>query len=310
MNASDPNSINVIPGFAGTFAEVVGIIWVATYLNIASAALVTFDAFLTLEQEIRLVWRGRWGIPSVLYILIRYGSVVQAALNIVGQVDYKLTGDACLAWALLSSWSIPVVMMLVEAMLALRVAALYLNNRLVVAVLFVGWLGAATAMLALMGLSVAGVTPVPSSAPPTLGCNINSSSSPAAPYWTLWLPSLIFETTAALLTLARALVHRDIIMNTPLLLVLVRDGFLYFFVIFALMLANLVICLTTNELYYSWMGQPSISIAACMVVRLFLNLRQTAKAPGKEYSDNTTTPIELSSLGIPTAETLASVTDG
>jgi len=275
MNTSLPLN-QQIPGFTGTFEEVIQITWATEFLDVAAAALLCYDVFLSFEREVQLVWCGRWGLPTVLYLVNRYGVALQACLNLVAVLDWQLDLDSCYTWNLFSNWSIPVVMMIVEALLAMRVMALYFNNRWVVLFLWLWWLCAAAAMLAMMGVSLVGTIAVASPAPPTLGCQIQGSVSD---YWALWVPSLVFETTVASLTLARAISYRTMITDIPIMRVLVRDGFLYFFVIMVLMLVNLVICLTTSSLYYSWFPQISISIASALAVRLFLNLREAAQKP-------------------------------
>lgn len=271
-NASIPIT-DLIPGFTGTFDDAVQIIWVSNYVSVVSLALVAYDTIITMEQEIRLVWRGRWGLPSILYILTRYGTVIQAAVTTVTSTDWNVDMSTCLRLNLFSQWTIPLVMVIVEATLAMRVVALYENRRSMAVGLWTWYLANAGVMLAMMGLSLEGTYGVPSLAPPTLGCELGGTLSF---YWELYVPSLVFETTVAALTLFRALQHKRLLSTIPLLHVLVRDGFFYFFIVFALMLLNLVISLTANVLYLGWTPQISICLASVIAVRLFLNLREVA----------------------------------
>ncbi|KAG1774483.1 hypothetical protein EV702DRAFT_526400 [Suillus placidus] len=45
---------------------------VFTYWAVAAGAMVVYDWALTLGQEIELIWRQRWSLMTVLYLVIRY----------------------------------------------------------------------------------------------------------------------------------------------------------------------------------------------------------------------------------------------
>ncbi|KAG2103696.1 uncharacterized protein F5147DRAFT_274531 [Suillus discolor] len=44
----------------------------SSYWNVAAGVVVVYDWVLTLGQEIELVWRQRWSLMTVLYLIIRY----------------------------------------------------------------------------------------------------------------------------------------------------------------------------------------------------------------------------------------------
>ncbi|KAG2341259.1 hypothetical protein BDR05DRAFT_465102 [Suillus weaverae] len=45
---------------------------VYSYWIVAAGAVVVYDWVLTLGQEIELIWRQRWSLMTVLYLVIRY----------------------------------------------------------------------------------------------------------------------------------------------------------------------------------------------------------------------------------------------
>jgi len=272
----DPSApVTLVPGWTGTWDQLVSIVWATTYADVASAALLTYDTILTIGQESRLVWKGRWGFPTFVYFVTRYGNTLQSILNLVANMDWNLDMDACYTWQLFSNWGIPAVMLVAEATLALRVVALYENEIKVKVFVWLWYLGSIVSTLTMMGLTLEGSSAVPSPAPPTLGCQIDG---PMTYWWTIYIPSLIFEATVALMTLIRAIQHKRImeLKSTPLLYVLIRDQFFYFFVVFALNLVNLLVTLLAPSLYLAWTPQLTISISSIIAVRLFLNLREVA----------------------------------
>ncbi|KAG2364204.1 hypothetical protein BDR07DRAFT_1402285 [Suillus spraguei] len=43
-----------------------------TYWGVAAAVVVVYDWVLTLAQEIELIWKQRWSLMTVLYLMTRY----------------------------------------------------------------------------------------------------------------------------------------------------------------------------------------------------------------------------------------------
>ncbi|KAG2107717.1 uncharacterized protein F5147DRAFT_696804 [Suillus discolor] len=42
-----------------------------SYWTVAAGVMVIYDWVLTLEQEIELIWRQRWSLMTVLYLVVR-----------------------------------------------------------------------------------------------------------------------------------------------------------------------------------------------------------------------------------------------
>ncbi|KIK36117.1 hypothetical protein CY34DRAFT_811550, partial [Suillus luteus UH-Slu-Lm8-n1] len=43
-----------------------------SYWTVATGVVVVYDWVLTIGQEIELIWRQRWSLMTVLYLVIRY----------------------------------------------------------------------------------------------------------------------------------------------------------------------------------------------------------------------------------------------
>jgi len=258
------------PGF--TFDQALAAVKVSNYAQVAAAALVTYDAFLTLEDEVHLIWRRRWGFGTAIYFLNRYGVPVQAGLNIVAILDANLSLDACYSWNVWSTWIIPIVLMLIESLLVMRVSSMYSTRWVTIPLVVLYILGAAT-MLAITGVVMEGVEAGPSPAPVVTGCVLNGS---AEFFWAMWIPSLVLETTMLFLTIARTARHLRKRAAMSVMHVILRDGVVYFCVIFVSMLSNLLVYLCAPPLYFSLLSQLMLSLSSMVAVRLFLNLRMAA----------------------------------
>ncbi|KAJ8090173.1 hypothetical protein PM082_018760 [Marasmius tenuissimus] len=92
----------------------------------------------------------------------------------------------------------------------------------------------------------------------------------------IYIAALVFDATIFALTLGRAIYYRLSGSLIPLITLVIRDGTLYFAVIFAVNLAN--VFLLSPDL--SAINAPFASmITATLVARLMLNLRQAASVP-------------------------------
>ncbi|KIJ51135.1 hypothetical protein M422DRAFT_244314 [Sphaerobolus stellatus SS14] len=52
-----------------------------SYINIVALTLITYDTLITLEDEITLIWKRKFGLVSTLYLLARYFSIVQSSIT-------------------------------------------------------------------------------------------------------------------------------------------------------------------------------------------------------------------------------------
>jgi len=258
------------PGF--TFDQALAAVKLSNYAQVAAAALVAYDALLTLDDEIQLIWRRSWGFGTALYFLNRYGVPLQAALNIVAILDADLSLDACYSWNVWSTWIIPIVLMAIESLLVMRVSSMF-STRWVTIPLVILYLFAAATMLAITGVVMEGVEAGPSPAPAVTGCVLEGS---AEFFWAMWIPSLVLELAMLCLTIARTARHllkRD---TMSVMHVIFRDGVIYFCVIFASMFSNLLVYLCAPSPYFSLLSQLMLSLSSMVAVRLFLNLRKAA----------------------------------
>ncbi|EJU03359.1 hypothetical protein DACRYDRAFT_106518 [Dacryopinax primogenitus] len=281
------------PGYTGTLDDYVQSIFNAGYFDMVATAIVIFDTVIILGDEIHLVWQGRWGLPTIVYFLNHYGILFQALLNQVAVNDVYLSPEHCLQWNLASNWFIPIIMMFAEAMLVFRITALHENNVKVSIAIRTLYFACSGIMSLLTGLLLDGVGPFASADGSVLACDIRQLGENM--FYTIWIPSLVLETVLVLMTLAKSLAHRRNGLRTPLLAVLVRDGFMYFFIVFGVMLTNLVICMTVEDVYYALVSHRlTLCVSSILSSRLFLHLRKTAYQSPEGYStQNTDKPPSL-----------------
>ncbi|KAK7683434.1 hypothetical protein QCA50_013265 [Cerrena zonata] len=54
-------------------------------------ALAVYDTILSFPKEVRCIWQGKFGTGPVLYLLIRYGTVINTLLLLLHQFPISTT---------------------------------------------------------------------------------------------------------------------------------------------------------------------------------------------------------------------------
>ncbi|KAG1798956.1 uncharacterized protein HD556DRAFT_1525434 [Suillus plorans] len=65
-----------------------------SYWNIAAGVVVIYDWALTLGQEIELIWRQRWSLMTVLYLVMRYIGIPYSVISVLQGTPLVLLTDA------------------------------------------------------------------------------------------------------------------------------------------------------------------------------------------------------------------------
>ncbi|KAF8887342.1 hypothetical protein BD779DRAFT_515032 [Infundibulicybe gibba] len=60
---------------------------IANYVHVSSLCLVIFDWFLTLDEEVTLIWGAPWSVGKILYLLTRYSAFIDLPVSV-----YRVSG--------------------------------------------------------------------------------------------------------------------------------------------------------------------------------------------------------------------------
>ncbi|KAF9451132.1 hypothetical protein P691DRAFT_808789 [Macrolepiota fuliginosa MF-IS2] len=234
------------------------------YGYVAAITIVVYDVILLSREEIEYIYRGRWSLVKLLYILIRFFALVDfsfsekltfdypslAALN-VGISQQSLTHFLPSARYVGYTW-------VIETLLFLRLRALYSNNMIVTGMLsFVIFrelfIQATTYVFLLVGIStqVHGivVSPTPGCMPQISSDILGPENQGMANIWVTHLLSNTIEVALTLFKLYRSLkVERGSLLSKlgqmkgwrPVLYVFYRDGTLFSIPMFILSIGGLL----------------------------------------------------------------------
>lgn len=247
----------------------------AAYIHVSMMVLMVHDWLILFDREIEYVWRASWHIGRILYLISRYGPLLDMPITIVlhlvpyGAISY----DTCNILYKFSTWCIFFGMTFSELILVLRTNAIYSGSRQVAIPLSIFYLiGTAAGVISTcFHLRVIVYGPPPSDL--FIGC---VPVHPSGVGFFNFLALLLFELVIVTLTVRHG--YRDFRSGTPLLRVVYRDSILSFLVLFVLSLSILFVYPLAP---FSGAVATSIRTAHSIVCcRMLLNLRQAVHPEG------------------------------
>ncbi|KAI5121192.1 hypothetical protein M0805_005993 [Coniferiporia weirii] len=283
-------------------------LWYGRLCTVSSSAIIVYEHLITLSDEVRLIWHSRWSAGKVLFLISRYYNVFQVLFNtcilysstITARLfvsppfsEMALSADLlalscfvffrCFVWLRWQAVSGILVYGVTEIILMLRLYAMYSSSKKVVALMATGFTAVIIAEIIILVFSTrAQIGPVNADPHQELSMSkcIQTDTWPLS--YLYWVPFLAFETLLFALALFKgAQSVRDHELHIGLgssralkaLEVLIRDSILYFMLIFAIYLTN-VLAWTIDD---GRIGEIPVSLAVAistvMAQRLLLNIR-------------------------------------
>jgi len=255
-----------------------------------------WEWLLCLPQEYERIWKKPMNISSVLYIANRYFGMLQFVfvITLMANIWNPSACKHAFFWepvgALIST-------VLSQMILGSRVYAIFAKNKAVAFIL--GFILIIEVVIG--GISISTTTPPPASAEsaPT-GPPCGAVMGPFGWLIAFWTLPLLYDALTFLLTAWKAYNFWKREVDTPLFNIIWRDGLLYFFVIFSMNAANVIIFLTVPEGLRAINLTPTLILEVILSCRLLLNLRSAgersaSKPPIVPWSDNSQTYTHPSS---------------
>ncbi|KAG2101552.1 uncharacterized protein F5147DRAFT_310140 [Suillus discolor] len=127
-----------------------------SYMQVAAGVVVVYDWVLTLGQEIELIWRQRWSLMTVLYLIIRYIGIPFSVVRILESMPSVSLTDAVsgIAYYAINGTTMALTTMLGVIMIT-RLHAMYQGSRMMLSFLVIIFLAVniACGVIAAIGLN-------------------------------------------------------------------------------------------------------------------------------------------------------------
>jgi len=278
MNPQNPNEY---------FAHLYSLNLIPLRVVLGAFALVIYDYFLTLEDEVKYVWKQKPSLGRTLFFLIRYYTIVLVLFDVLQIHLYASPGFAntyrCVLIDPVTRLAGAISLWVVEIYMQLRIFALYNRSRKVAifnAVVFIISIGLFIWLMVLNALRRAAMI-APAIHLPLPGCpTINGGLQ-----WALWIPPSIFELLLFGFALQKAVASSAarIKLNGrfSLTAVLLGDNILYFINITILLILNNLMAVSATHI--PWFGMAPfhalLGIATSRIMITFYKFAENASIP-------------------------------
>ncbi|KAI5123107.1 hypothetical protein M0805_001463 [Coniferiporia weirii] len=248
-----------------TFSSEVDHLIVAKRYATACWALAIYEYMITFDREVQSIWQRKYTFVTVLWFFNRYTLLLSYCPII-------------LAFYLPYTAEFPGVIQIVSNIstgltLSLRVYALY-GRALWIFLILAPCL---IAEITVEGWAVASGVPVPIPQGQA-GCILTGEQNQGDRFAALWIGQLAFPTMIFALTVVRVFVlRRQGIARDSISVFILRDGAIYFLVIFLVNLANVLTYVIAPPDIQAINASLSALITTVMICRLMLNLRRAAE---------------------------------
>jgi len=247
--------------------------WISSALQVSTIVILYYDYILTLPREIKFLWPpdNKQGWVTTACLLIRYIPVLGYLPTLV---SHFITLDSAICGGLHVYRELYLILVtgLVAVLCIIRVYALYNCSRRVLGFLVFAILMAfAIAMGAFVASRHKGVESIHGLTSSIIGC-FEFMPSVAARFTAIsWSGLLAFDSAIFSLTLYKAFTMGR---GIRLLDVIVRDGAMYFFTLFIINLANILMLLLSSPFLRTSIPILTNVLSTTLMSRLILNLRE------------------------------------
>ncbi|KAI0345641.1 hypothetical protein BDW22DRAFT_1353191 [Trametopsis cervina] len=260
-------------------------------MGVASFTILVWDHLITLEEEVKYIWKGKKGLLVWLFMLNRYITPLGFAINIFAYLSPLWTPEVCKHFVQYEGAMTTVGINIASLMMFLRVRVLYRDKPAIIALVaacFSIELGV-NAWLCTLGIPVRHKPPVHSCSM-VFDDSVGSFASASA-----FLP-LAYDSIVLLLTMKYTLGSIRTVTAGKLAKVILRDGILYYCVIFSVTLVLTIMIAVARPGVQNLTAQLELILTVAMMSRITLHLRK--QADRQEFLDS---PLHSSRL--PTAPT-------
>ncbi|PFH49358.1 hypothetical protein AMATHDRAFT_81343 [Amanita thiersii Skay4041] len=268
----------VDPQFASTAEHLMA----AKMFSLASCVMIFYEVLITMDEEVERIWKRKFTPVTFLWFLNRYLSPLGYIVIIVSFHD-PWSIPVCNRYVLFPEALKIVTSFTIGVIFILRLYAIYQRSTAMVI--------AGTMLLAAeLAVKIWAFTDGTSlTLPPGLvGCILVGRHD--ARFVCTWIAELVFDSVVFFATLIRVISHHRVLKRTThltLIDVIMRDGVVYFAVIFIANLVTVLMFLLAPPDIKAVNASFSTLITSLMVSRLMLNLRGVGLAqPGNDGFQN------------------------
>ncbi|KAG2341235.1 hypothetical protein BDR05DRAFT_965648 [Suillus weaverae] len=254
-----------------------------SYWMVAAGAVVVYDWVLTIGQEIELIWRQRWSLMTVLYLVIRY---IGPPFSVVHILQYmpavSLTDVGCNIMNYTINGTNVVVAAMLGVIMIARLHAMYQRSKNMLIFLVIIFLAVNIACGVIMAIALKDIVAEELILSGTYTCNYGYEADVQLLASIVWILNTVWEVLALCLSVWIAVKHfRDLRRLGPSTGLTIRDCFRVLIKSHVLYFASFV-CVSCFELGYLYLqlSRPgSIGVLILGALQVFLSVQMFVLGP-------------------------------
>ncbi|KAH8114784.1 hypothetical protein DFH11DRAFT_188049 [Phellopilus nigrolimitatus] len=244
---------------------------VAKQYATASWAVALYEYLITFDREVHSIWQRKFSFATILWVFV-YASAFLLCYH-HGILPATFHGGICLTFVKFPG-TIQIISNISTGLtLSLRVYALYSRAWWIFLIIIPFFI----VEIVIESWAVAGGVPVPIPEG-QVGCILTGKPTQGDRFAAFWIGQLIFPSLIFVMTIVRVFIlRRQGSVNGGIIVLMLRDGVLYFLVIFFVNLANVLTYVIGPPDIQAINAPFSALITAMMICRLMLNLRSAGE---------------------------------
>ncbi|KLO07347.1 hypothetical protein SCHPADRAFT_945358 [Schizopora paradoxa] len=243
-------------------------------VNLAGVMVLVYDYFLTLGDEVKLVWPSKWSALKVLYFMSRYLAFVDASTMLVFLFRPNLSPNLCQATFRTASYFASAGYIMAQIILSIRTYAIWGRSRRILSILSALLLITHIPGIILQHEALDSLHFQPSPQPNLISCEPSAYTENSL--YIVFALMMMQDLAIVLLTMARGYTQWKEC-RSPIVITLYRDGFIYFICLFGISFANFLIFELDLKIAYNLLFELQRVIHSVLSSRLILNLRSVSQ---------------------------------
>jgi len=235
-----------------------------------------------MPDEVRFIWPWEWRSGKILYLLTRYGAMIDATIFHVFWFDPNLDAKSCELLFNIGCWFLHGGIVVAHWIIIMRTYAIWSQSKIILVVLCVLVLGTDIPTFFILHQLLEHLKWAKSPFPTVARCFV---TVPPNKLYINFTMIMIVELVIVILTVWKAINQRKLRHSNNLLGVLYRDGILFFMCLFAISLANFALQIDSNlpPLYIFLLPELQRILHSVLTSRIILHLREfTLRTPKYE----------------------------
>lgn len=290
------------------------------FVKLVSVTWLFYDILLTFNDEVEYIWKRRWALTKILYLLTRYTTFIIILYSVIANMRLDVSEFECKFLFIFEPAGTFWILLLVQAIIQYRVYMMYGKNQRI------KWVNLGLWLLEFAALAVLAVFVLPHGKHMPQNENIlGSVCNRGAPGGILYIaiPAVLYESWLLALVIRRAVQEYKQNSNgrgldrDSIIFILTRDNILYFTMMIASVLVFIIIIrvapVSPGEAAIS-LAHSAMGVGVCRIVLITRraadgSTRGSTEEPSQatmvfERRTNATAPtdyIELDNLSNPTS---------